>query len=183
MNWDPALETSLSDLEVVNKDLTIKIWEIKYQLEGTDEFVTVATTRPETILGDSAICVNPNDKRYKNLIGKKAIVPIVQREIPIIADKYVDIEYDTYKYVRKNPKSAAQKIKCGRKMCRYVQFEGEKKGIMPTVLSELLASRKATRKLIKYKTVTLKDGTTHDGMLSKGDEYYTLVSNKGEKQQ
>ncbi len=97
--------------------------------------------------------------------------------------KYVDIKYDTYKYVRKTPISAAKKIKCGSKICRFVQFNGNDKGIMPTVLSELLASRKATRKLIKYKTVTLKDGTKYDGMLSKGDEYYTLVSNKGEKQE
>ena len=97
--------------------------------------------------------------------------------------KYVDVKYDTYEYVRKTPSSAAQKIKCGHKICRFVQFNGNDKGIMPTVLRELLASRKATRKLIKYKTVTLNDGTTYDGMLSKGDEFYTLVSNKGEKQE
>jgi DNA polymerase elongation subunit (family B) len=95
--------------------------------------------------------------------------------------KYVDIEYDTYKYVRKNPKSAAQKIKCGRKMCRYVQFEGEKKGIMPTVLRELLASRKATRKLIKFKTVTLKNGENYSGLLNKGEEEYTIIPEKGDK--
>ena len=97
--------------------------------------------------------------------------------------KYVDIKYDTYKYVRTTPSSAAKKIKCGSKICRFVQFKGNEKGIMPTVLGELLASRKSTRKLIKYKTVTLKDGSTYDGILSKGDEFYTLVSNKGEKQQ
>ena len=97
--------------------------------------------------------------------------------------KYVDVKYDTYEYVRKTPSSAAQKIKCGHKICRFVQFNGNDKGIMPTVLRELLASRKATRKLIKYKTLTLKDGSTYDGMLSKGDEYYTIVTNKGETQQ
>ena len=97
--------------------------------------------------------------------------------------KYVDVKYDTYKYVRKPPNSAAEKIKCGHKICRFVQFNGNDKGIMPTVLRELLASRKATRKLIKYKTVTLKDGSSYEGMLSKGDEFYTLVTNKGEKQQ
>ena len=95
--------------------------------------------------------------------------------------KYVDIEYDTYKYVRKNPKAAAQKIKCGRKMCRYVQFEGEKKGIMPTVLRELLASRKATRKLIKFKTVTLTNGESYSGLLNKGEEEYTIIPEKGDK--
>ena len=95
--------------------------------------------------------------------------------------KYVDIEYDTYKYVRKNPKAAAQKIKCGRKMCRYVQFEGKKKGIMPTVLRELLASRKATRKLIKFKTVILKNGENYSGLLNKGEEEYTIIPEKGDK--
>tara|TARA_Y100001958_G_scaffold14626_1_gene8952 strand:- start:101 stop:1996 length:1896 start_codon:yes stop_codon:yes gene_type:complete len=95
--------------------------------------------------------------------------------------KYVDIQYDTYKYVRKTPSSAAEKIKCGKKMCRYVQFEGEKKGIMPTVLRELLASRKATRKLIKFKTVTLKTGESYSGLLNKGEEEYTIIPEKGDK--
>ena len=95
VNWDPVLETSLSDLEVVNKDLTIKIWEIKYQLEATDEFVTVATTRPETLLGDMALAVNPSDKRFSHLIGKKASLPLCNRLIPIVADSYVDPEFGT----------------------------------------------------------------------------------------
>ena len=95
--------------------------------------------------------------------------------------KYVDVEYDTYKYVRKTPASAAQKIKCGRKICRFVQFKGEKKGIMPTVLRELLASRKATRKLIKFKTVTLKNGESHSGLLNKGENQYTIIPEKGDK--
>ena len=95
VNWDPVLETSLSDLEVVNKDLTIKIWEIKYQLEATDKFVTVATTRPETLLGDMALAVNPSDKRFSHLIGKKASLPLCNRLIPIVADSYVDPEFGT----------------------------------------------------------------------------------------
>ena len=95
VNWDPALETSLSDLEVVNKDLTIKIWEIKYQLEGTDEFVTVATTRPETLMGDMALAVNPDDKRFAHLVGKNAEIPLCNRVIPIVADNYVDSEFGT----------------------------------------------------------------------------------------
>ena len=95
VNWDPALETSLSDLEVVNKDLTIKIWEIKYQLEGADEFVTVATTRPETLMGDMALAVNPNDKRFAHLVGKNAEIPLCNRVIPIVADDYVDSEFGT----------------------------------------------------------------------------------------
>ena len=95
VNWDPVLETSLSDLEVINKDLTIKIWEIKYQLEETDECVTVATTRPETLLGDMALAVNPKDERFVHLIGKNAAIPLCDRVIPILADEYVDLEFGT----------------------------------------------------------------------------------------
>ena len=95
VNWDPVLETSLSDLEVVNKDLTIKIWEIKYQLEDSDQFVTVATTRPETLLGDMALAVNPGDERFTHLIGKNAEIPLCNRLIPIVADDYVDPEFGT----------------------------------------------------------------------------------------
>ena len=95
VNWDPVLETSLSDLEVINKDLTIKIWEIKYQLEGADEFVTVATTRPETLLGDMALAVNPGDQRFAHLVGKNAEIPLCNRVIPIVADDYVDSEFGT----------------------------------------------------------------------------------------
>ena len=95
VNWDPVLETSLSDLEVINKELKIKIWEIRYQLEGADEFVTVATTRPETLLGDMALAVNPSDKRFAHLIGKNALIPLCNRLIPIVADDYVDPEFGT----------------------------------------------------------------------------------------
>ncbi|MDA9068561.1 valine--tRNA ligase [Gammaproteobacteria bacterium] len=95
VNWDPVLETSLSDLEVVNKDLTIKIWEIKYQLEDSDQFVTVATTRPETLLGDMALAVNPSDERFSHLIGKNAEIPLCNRLIPIVGDDYVDPEFGT----------------------------------------------------------------------------------------
>ena len=95
VNWDPVLETSLSDLEVVNKDLTIKIWEIKYPLHETDEFVTVATTRPETLLGDMALAVNPDDIRFAHLVGKNAEIPLCNRLIPIVADDYVDSDFGT----------------------------------------------------------------------------------------
>ena len=95
VNWDPVLETSLSDLEVINKELKIKIWEIQYQLEGADEFVTVATTRPETLLGDMALAVNPSDERFVHLIGKNASIPLCSRLIPIVADDYVDPEFGT----------------------------------------------------------------------------------------
>ena len=95
VNWDPVLETSLSDLEVINKELKIKIWEIQYQLEGADDFVTVATTRPETLLGDMALAVNPSDERFVHLIGKNASIPLCNRLIPIVADDYVDPEFGT----------------------------------------------------------------------------------------
>ena len=95
--------------------------------------------------------------------------------------RYVNITYDTYKYVRKTAKAAEVKVICGKKICRYVQFEGEKKGIMPTVLRELLASRKATRKLIKFKTVTMKNGESYSGLLDKGEEIYTIIPEKGDK--
>ncbi len=95
INWDPKSATALSDLEVDYKDLPGHLWHIKYQIKDSDKFLIIATTRPETMLGDSAIAVHPDDDRYKDLIGKKAILPIVGREIPIIADDMVDIEFGT----------------------------------------------------------------------------------------
>ncbi len=95
VNWDPSAQTALSDEEVIHKEVNSKLYHIAYNIEGSDEKLTIATTRPETILGDSAICVNPNDKRYMHLKGKKAIIPLVDRAIPIIFDEYVDIEFGT----------------------------------------------------------------------------------------
>jgi valyl-tRNA synthetase len=95
VNWDPSAQTALSDEEVIHKEVNSKLYHIAYSIEGSDEKLTIATTRPETILGDSAICVNPNDERYTNLKGKKAIVPLVNRVIPIIFDEYVDMEFGT----------------------------------------------------------------------------------------
>jgi valyl-tRNA synthetase len=95
VNWDPQAKTTVSDEEVIHKEVNSKLYYVKYQVEDSDEFVTIATTRPETILGDTAICINPNDDRFKHLKGKKVIVPIVGRSIPIIEDDYVDIEFGT----------------------------------------------------------------------------------------
>lgn len=95
VNWDPEAKTNISDEEVIFKEQNGKLYYLKYQVEGTEEFLTVATTRPETIFGDVAICINPNDERYAHLKGKKVIVPIVNRVIPIIEDDYVDIEFGT----------------------------------------------------------------------------------------
>ena len=95
VNWDPKAKTTLSDEEVNYVEKKDLLYYVKYKIDGENQFVTIATTRPETILGDTAICVNPNDKRYIKLKGKKAIVPIAERKVPIIFDDYVDIEYGT----------------------------------------------------------------------------------------
>jgi valyl-tRNA synthetase len=95
VNWDPEAQTTLSDEEVIYEEKQGLLYYIAYNIEGSDEKVTIATTRPETILGDTAICINPNDKRYVHLKGKKAIVPICNRSIPIIQDDYVDVEFGT----------------------------------------------------------------------------------------
>jgi len=95
VNWDPEAKTTLSDEEVIYVEKPGKLYYLKYQIEGSEDFVQIATTRPETILGDTAICINPNDDRFKHLKGKKAIVPLVNRVIPIIEDEYVDMEFGT----------------------------------------------------------------------------------------
>ena len=95
VNWDPSLKTAVSDLEVVRQEKKGTIWYIKYPIDSSDKFITVATTRPETLFGDMAIAVNPNDKRYKDLIGKYALLPFVERKLPIIGDDYVDMEFGT----------------------------------------------------------------------------------------
>ncbi len=95
VNWDPEAQTTLSDEEVIYEEKQGLLYYLSYPIEGSDEKVTIATTRPETILGDTAICINPNDERYSHLRGKKAVVPICNRVIPIIEDEYVDIEFGT----------------------------------------------------------------------------------------
>ena len=95
VNWDPSLKTAVSDLEVVRQEKKGTIWHIKYPIDDSDAFITVATTRPETLFGDMAIAVNPNDERYKKLIGKYALLPFVNRKLPIIGDEYVDMEFGT----------------------------------------------------------------------------------------
>ena len=95
VNWDPKALTALSDEEVIYKEEHSKLYYLRYYIEGEDKYIVVATTRPETILGDTAVCVNPNDPRYTYLKGKKVIVPLVNRAVPIIMDDYVDIEFGT----------------------------------------------------------------------------------------
>ena len=95
VNWDPSAQTAVSDEEVIHKELQSKLYYLRYQVEGSDEYITIATTRPETILGDTAVCINPNDERFAQLRGKRCIVPLVNRSIPIIEDEYVDMEFGT----------------------------------------------------------------------------------------
>ncbi len=95
VNWDPVGKTALSDEEVIFKESQSKMVYVKYRLKDSEEFITVATVRPETIPGDVAVCVNPNDERYKHLIGQTVIVPLVNREVKVIADEYVDMEFGT----------------------------------------------------------------------------------------
>ena len=95
INWCPECTTALSDTEVEHEDAAGHLWYVRYRVAGSDEFVAVATTRPETMLGDTGVAVNPNDDRYAHLVGKTAVLPLMEREIPIIADEYVDMEFGT----------------------------------------------------------------------------------------
>lgn len=96
VNWDPKGKTALSDEEVIYKEVNSRLVFVRYQIAGTtEEFITIATTRPETILGDTGVCVHPEDARYKHLKGKKCIIPIVNREVPIVFDEYIDMEFGT----------------------------------------------------------------------------------------
>ena len=95
VNWDPEALTAVSDEEVIHTEEQSKLHHVRYQVEGSDDWLTIATTRPETILADSAICIHPEDERYTHLHGKRAIVPVAGRSIPIIQDDYVDREFGT----------------------------------------------------------------------------------------
>jgi len=95
VNWDPKLHTAISDLEVVSEEEAGSLWHLRYPITGTTDYLVVATTRPETMLGDAAVAVHPADTRYQHLIGKTVTLPLCEREIPIIADEYVDPEFGT----------------------------------------------------------------------------------------
>lgn len=95
VNWCPKCRSSISDAEVEFKDVASHFWHIKYQIEGTDKYIELATTRPETMLGDTAVAVNPSDDRYKDLVGKNVILPLLNKPIPIVADEYVEMDFGT----------------------------------------------------------------------------------------
>lgn len=95
VNWDTEAKTAVSDEEVIYTEENSKLYYVKYKIQGEDNYLVVATTRPETILGDTAVCVNPDDPRFKHLKGKKVIVPMLDRVVPVIFDSYVDMEFGT----------------------------------------------------------------------------------------
>lgn len=95
VNWCPVCETTISEAEVEHEEKNGHFWHIKYPVVGEDSFVEIATTRPETLLGDTAVAVHPEDERYQHLVGKKVLLPLVNKEIPVIADKYVDKDFGT----------------------------------------------------------------------------------------
>ncbi len=95
VNWDPKAQTAISDEEVIHKEVKSKLYYLRYKVENEDDFITIATTRPETILGDTAVCVHPHDERFKKFHGKKVVVPLVNRAVPVITDEYVDREFGT----------------------------------------------------------------------------------------
>src|SRR6056297_482717 len=95
VNWDPQAKTAVSDEEVNYKEVNSRLYYVRYPIDGTDESVEIATTRPETILGDSGICVHPEDERYTHLHGKEVIVPVINRKVPLVVDEYVDREFGT----------------------------------------------------------------------------------------
>ena len=146
INWCPKCKTSLSDAEVEHEEQEGHFWHIKYPIVGTDRFLEIATTRPETLLGDTAIAVHPDDERYQDIIGKNVILPLVNREIPIVADYYVDKEFGTGA-VKITPAHDPNDFEVGkrhdleeinvmnddatdqrkrRKICRYGTLRGEK---------------------------------------------------------
>lgn len=95
VNWDPQGKTALSDEEVIRKEVNQKLYYIRYQIKDSDDYIIIATTRPETIMADAAVCINPNDERYQHLKGKTLLIPILNREIPIIQDEYVEMDFGT----------------------------------------------------------------------------------------
>ncbi|MCK4465697.1 MAG: class I tRNA ligase family protein, partial [Bacteroidales bacterium] len=95
INWDPQAKTAISDEEVLHREVKSKLYYVRYKIENTAQWITIATTRPETILGDTAVCVHPDDERYFHLKGKKAIIPLINRSVPVIYDEYVDKEFGT----------------------------------------------------------------------------------------
>ena len=179
VNWDTKLKSAVSDLEVTSSNELGKLWTINYKVG--DSFIEIATTRPETLLGDSAVAVNPSDERYKDLIGKTAIIPIVNREVEIIADDYVDVEFGSG-CVKITPAHDFNDYEIGKRhnleMIRCLDFDGkiENHDFIPQELRGLdrFEAREKIIDMLKNQNL-LKGVEDHQIQIPKGDRSKTIL--------
>ena len=179
VNWDTKLKSAVSDLEVTSSNELGKLWTINYKVG--DSFVEIATTRPETLLGDTAVAVNPSDERYKDLIGKTAIIPIVNREVEIIADDYVDVEFGSG-CVKITPAHDFNDYEIGKRhnleMIRCLDFDGkiENHEFIPQELRGLdrFEAREKIIDMLKNQNL-LKGVEDHQIQIPKGDRSKTIL--------
>ena len=179
VNWDTKLKSAVSDLEVTSSNELGKLWTINYKVG--DSFIEIATTRPETLLGDTAVAVNPSDKRYKDLIGKTAIIPIVNREVEIIADDYVDVEFGSG-CVKITPAHDFNDYEIGKRhnleMIRCLDFDGkiENHEFIPQELRGLdrFEAREKIIDMLKNQNL-LKGVEDHQIQIPKGDRSKTIL--------
>ena len=179
VNWDTKLKSAVSDLEVTSANELGKLWAINYKVG--DSFIEIATTRPETLLGDTAVAVNPSDDRYKNLIGKTAIIPIVNREVEIIADDYVDVEFGSG-CVKITPAHDFNDYEIGKRhnleMIRCLDFDGkiENHDFIPQELRGLdrFEAREKIIDMLKNQNL-LKGVEDHQIQIPKGDRSKTIL--------
>ncbi len=169
VNWDPASRSAISDEEVIYRNVSGKLWYFKYPVTGSDRFITVATTRPETMLGDTGIAVNPDDKRYRDLIGKTVLLPIADREIPVFADDYVDMDFGTGA-VKVTPAHDINDYEMGKRhhldSINIFNEDGSTNNNVPDDLSQL--DRYEVRKKVVAKMEDLK-------LLEKIEDYQTKI--------
>ena len=181
VNWCPKSQTALSDEEVMFKEVNGTLWYIKYAINDSDTFIEIATTRPETLLGDTAVAVNPSDDRYKDLIGKTAIIPIVNREVEIIADDYVDVEFGSG-CVKITPAHDFNDYEIGKRhnleMIRCLDFDGkiENHDFIPQELRGLdrFEAREKIIDMLKNQNL-LKGVEDHQIQIPKGDRSKTIL--------
>ena len=169
VNWDPASRSAISDEEVIYRTVNGKLWFLKYPVKDSGEFIIVATTRPETMLGDTGIAVNPEDERYKKFVGKKVILPIVNREIPIFADEYVDKNFGTGA-VKVTPAHDINDYEMGKRHnLEFINIFNEDATTNENVTEDLRGiDRFAVRKKVVEKFEKL-------GLLAKAEDYQTSI--------
>ncbi|MDR2157857.1 MAG: valine--tRNA ligase [Holosporaceae bacterium] len=161
VNWDPLIRSAVSDLEVVEKEVDGRLWHIKYMLADSSDFITVATTRPETLFGDSAVAVNPDDQRYRRFIGKEVILPLTNRKIPVIADKYADPEKGSGA-VKITPAHDFNDYEIGMKnklpIVNIMDFNGELNENVPELFQKMdrFEARKKVVELLEKKELLVK---------------------------